>query len=134
MSEIASSQPHTKKISRLVVALGIIWLAMFAIAVTGFPNLMDNERRVGAYVQDAVQNGNWIGRRDATGDIVSKPPLLIWIASLVTLPIGHLTRFALYLPSALGTVGTVWLVLLVGRARFGLIAGFLGASIYLLSP
>jgi hypothetical protein len=107
---------------------------MFAIAVTGFPNLMDNERRVGAYVQDAVQNGNWICPRDATGDLVSKPPLLIWIASLATLPIGRLTRFALYLPSALGALGTAWVILFVGRARFGTITGFLGASIYLLSP
>ena len=134
MSEIpgnTSVEPHLRN---LFAAIGLIWLCMFVIALTGYPNLVDNERRVGGYVLDAVQNGHWLIQRDATNAVASKPPMLTWIAGLVTLAIGRLTRFAIYLPSALGTLGVAWTVLYVGRKHFGWLAGFLAALTYLLSP
>jgi hypothetical protein len=106
---------------------------MFSIAVSGYPNLLDNERRVGAYVLDAVQNGHWMIQRDSTGQVASKPPLLTWIAALVTLGFGELTRFAIYLPSALAATGVALLILGAGKRYFGWQAGFLGAVMYLLS-
>jgi len=114
----------------LVSALGA---AMFAIALSGYPNLMDNERRVGNYVLDAVQNGHWIVQHDVTGAVASKPPLLMWIAGLATLAFGEINRFALYLPSALATVGVALLLLAAGKRQFGWPSGLLGAVIYLLS-
>jgi hypothetical protein len=105
---------------------------MFAITLSGFPNLLDNERRVGAYVLDAVQNGHWMIQRDSIGEVASKPPLLTWIAALVTLAFGELTRFAVYLPSALAATGVALLILGAGKRYFGWQAGFLGALMYLL--
>ncbi len=112
-----------------VIAVGI-----FAIALSGFPNLMDNERRIGAYVLDAVQHGNWLMQRDVTGAVASKPPLLTWIAALATLACGELNRFTVYLPSALATLGVALLLLGSGKRHFDWMAGFLSAVIYLLSP
>ena len=107
---------------------------MFTIAVSGPPNLLDNERRIGAYVLDAVQHGNWLMQRDVTGEVASKPPLLTWIAALATLACGEINRFAIYLPSALATMVVALLLLSSGKRHFGWTAGFLGAMIYLLSP
>lgn len=106
---------------------------MFAIAVSGYPDLLDNERRVGGYVLDAVQNGDWIIQTEVTGAVASKPPLLTWMASLVTLAFGEINRFALYLPSALATLGVAMLLLAAGTRQFGWRPGLLSAVMYLLS-
>src|ERR1044071_1418316 len=88
----------------------VVGALIFLIALTGYPSLMDNERRVGAYVLDAVQNGNWVIQKDVTGDIASKPPLLTWIAAVATVCTGSLNRFAIYLPSALAVIGIALLL------------------------
>ncbi len=113
--------------------LGLLWAAIFALAVSGYPNLVDNERRVGGYIMDVVQNGHWAIQRDVTGDIASKPPMLTWIASLSALSFGRINRFSIYLPSALATLGVTWLLFAVGRKHFGWRAGFISALAYLLS-
>jgi 4-amino-4-deoxy-L-arabinose transferase-like glycosyltransferase len=119
---------------QLFAGISVIWILIFYIAFTGYPNLIDNEQRVGAYILDAVHNGHWIMQRDSTGDIASKPPMLTWLASLATLAAGRLTRFTIYLPNALATLGIAWTILAAGRAMFGWLAGFLAAFAYLLSP
>lgn len=124
-----STPPPAWGLYLFVAALGI---ALFAIALTGYPDLMDNERRVGGYVLDAVQNGHWIIQRDVTGAVASKPPLLTWIASLATLACGEINRFAIYLPSALATIGVALVLLAAGQRQFDWRAGFLSAVMYLL--
>jgi len=116
----------------LYLFIAIVGGSIFTIALTGYPILMDNERRVGSYVLDAVQNGHWWIQRDVTGDVASKPPLLTWIAALVTLGFGEINRFAIYLPSALAAVGVALVLLAAGKRYFGWQAGFLGALMYLL--
>jgi 4-amino-4-deoxy-L-arabinose transferase-like glycosyltransferase len=113
--------------------VAIVGVCTFIIALTGYPNLMDNERRVGGYVLDAVQNGNWLIQRDTMGEVASKPPLLTWIAALVTLGFGEINRFALYLPSGLAAIGVAFALLAVGKRYFGWQTGLLGALMYLLS-
>ena len=113
--------------------LGVLWAAIFALAVSGYPNLLDNERRVGGYVMDVIQNGHWIIQHDVTGDIASKPPLLTWIAAASALCTGGVNRFSIYLPSALGTLGVAWLLFAIGRKHFTWGTGFIAALTYLLS-
>src|SRR5437867_407971 len=114
--------------------LGATAIVLFAIALAGQPNLLDNERRVGAYVLDAVHNGRWLCQRDATGEIASKPPAITWIAAAATLCFDQINRFCVYLPSASATFAVALLLLATGRQRFGWRAGFLAALAYLLSP
>ena len=125
-----AQEPTAWILQAFVALLGI---AMFLIAVSGFPNLLDNERRVGGYVLDAVQNGHWMIQRDTAGVVASKPPLLTWIAALVTLGFGELNLFAIYFPSALATVGVALVLLGAGKRYFGWQAGFLAALMYLVS-
>ncbi len=126
--------PYGPKPWRLQLFVAALAVAMFAIVLTGLPNLMDNERRIGAYVLDTVQHGHWLMQRDVTGAVASKPPLLTWIASLSTLAFGEINRFSIYLPSALATIGVALMLLGSGKKHFGWMAGFLAAVIYLLSP
>ena len=122
------------KASRLFALVGGTAVLLFVIALTGLPNLMDNERRICAYVLDAVYNGHWMAQRDSMGEVMSKPPMVTWIAALVTLVFDRPTRFAIYLPSALATGLVALLLLKIGRERFGWTAGLFGALAYLLSP
>lgn len=63
-----------------------------------------------------------------------KPPLYFWLAALAGAPFGRVTEFAARLPSALASVGSVALVVLLGRRLFGptrvplLAAGLLATS------
>ncbi len=127
----ASPAPASWRLYGPVAVLGV---AIFAIALSGYPNLMDNERRIGAYVLDAVQHGHWIMQYDVTGAVASKPPLLTWIASLSTAAFGEINRFSIYLPSALATLGVALLLVGAGKKHFGWRAGFLAGLIYLLCP
>ena len=115
-------------------ALGLIALALFAMRLSGPPNLMDNDQeRPAAYVRDVTQNGNWLCQRDATGDITSKPPLYTWLAALAAITFGRLNLFTLYLPAALSTLVLAWLIYGIGRAYFGSLAALLAGLVYLLS-
>jgi Dolichyl-phosphate-mannose-protein mannosyltransferase len=115
-----------------LAAIGAVAVALFAIRLTGLPNLMENEYRLGAYVLDVLQHGNWLCPRDSIGN-TDKPPMLAWLAALASLPVGRVTRLTLYLPSALATLGIAWLVAAAGSARFSIRAGCLGGLAYLLS-
>jgi len=114
------------------VLLGALTAGLFAIRMTGPPNWLDNEYRLGAAVLDVLRAGNWICPRDALGH-TDKPPLLTWFAALASLPAGRVTRVGLYLPSALATLGTACLVWAAGRRWFHTRAAVLAALALLLS-
>ena len=49
---------------------------------------MRDQWRVGSYIIDVVQNGNWLCPRDANGAITSKPPMHPWIAAIASHALG----------------------------------------------
>src|SRR5262245_49962010 len=115
-----------------LAVLGVVALALFVIRLTGLPNLLDNEYRLGASVMDVVRNGNWICPRDALGR-TDKPPMLTLLAALPTLALGRIDAFTLYLPTALATFVLACVIYTTGRRYFGRLAGFLAGWGYLLS-
>ena len=56
MQSDSKADPASREPSWLGLFLGATAIVLFAIALSGQPNLVDNERRVGAYVLDAVHN------------------------------------------------------------------------------
>src|SRR5690349_4070225 len=112
--------------------LAAIGATLFAIRLTGLPNLLDNEYRVGACVLDVLQHGNWLCPHDVLGN-TDKPPMLTWLVAIASWPLGRVSDVTLYLPTALATVAIAWLVEINGRRRFGWFAGTLGAVAYLCS-
>ncbi len=102
-------QPSNIPAPSTLVLLALLATALFAIRVTGPSDLMDNDQLKPAhYVHDAVLNGNWIVQRDVSGDIASKPPLQVWLAALVSIPLGRAHWFTLALPSLVGVCMTAY--------------------------
>ena len=110
----------------------LVAAALFAIRLAGPPNFLDNEYRLGAFVLNATQGGNWLAPHDLLG-YMYKPPMLTWLSALASLATRHVSRFTLYLPTALATLGTAWLVFSAAAESFGWEAGFFGGLCYLLS-
>ncbi len=108
--------------------------ALFLARVTSHPPLARHDERVGAYVLDAVQNGNWVVQKDYTGEIAAKPPFLTWCAAVPTLLAGRITPAAIYLPAAASLCATALVLLGAGGKRFGWRAGFCAAIAYVVSP
>lgn len=120
-----------KKAAALIVAAVLI---LFLVRQTGYPILSRHDERVGAYVLDVVQNGNWIIQKDSGGEIAAKPPLLTWCAASVTFVMGRITQFAIYLPSAVSLCATALVLLVAGGRLLGWRAGFFAACAYVISP
>src|SRR5262249_45232776 len=115
-----------------LVLLSFVGAAMFVIRLTGAPNLFDNEFRVGACVLDVLQHGNWLCPHDVLGN-TDKPPILTWLTALMSWPLGRVTPVTLYLPTALATLVTAWIVAVAGSRRFGGRSGLFGGLAFLLS-
>ena len=114
------------------LALVTITFAIFAIRLTGLPDLVDNEFRLGATVLNAIQGGNWILPHDSFGN-TDKPPMLTWLSALTSLLYGRVDRFTLYFPTAIATATIALLVFGVVRRFFGRQAGLFAGLAYLLS-
>jgi 4-amino-4-deoxy-L-arabinose transferase-like glycosyltransferase len=114
--------------------LALVAISIFAIRLS-LPSVLDDRGFYlhGAWVLDAVQNGNWICPRNHLGDLTSKPPLYIWLAGLATLAFARISLFTMLLPGAIATVGAAAAIWVFGRESFGNRAGLLGALAYLLS-
>ena len=115
-----------------LVLLSCIGVVLFAIRLTGAPNLLDNEFRVGACVLDVLQHGNWLCPHDVLGN-TDKPPMLSWLTALASWPLGRVTPFTLYLPTAVATLLTGWIIAIAGGRCFGRRAGVFGGLAFLLS-
>src|SRR5574342_560646 len=129
---MTGSRPGEDQLAWLLLALVAIALSAVALALPA--TLNDRGFHLhGAWVLDAIQNGNWISPRNHLGSVVSKPPLYIWLAGLSALPFGRISLFAMLVPSAIATLATAATIRGFGGTAFGARAGLLGALTYLLS-
>jgi 4-amino-4-deoxy-L-arabinose transferase-like glycosyltransferase len=112
----------------------LLALALFAILFTAPPDVgQNNERRMVAYVSDAIENGNWMCQHDETGGIASKPPMFCWLSASATVLIGQINRFTLYWPTAAATLLSGIVLFFAGKKYVSARAGFLAGWSYLLS-
>lgn len=115
--------------------LALLTLTLFALRVTGPPNLIDNDQeRPASYVLDVLRHGHWLCQRDWLGDIMSKPPLFTWLAAAAAWPAGRLTYATLYFPCLVAALALAWLLLGAGAPTFGWRAGLLAGVMILASP
>lgn len=128
---VSHREPAFWHLSLFIIIAG---LCLFVIELTGFPDLSDNERRIGSYALDMVQNGRWFAPRDLTGEVITKPPAFAWLVALGMIGTKELSLFALYWPTAAATVLTSLILLSWGRTYFGWQAGIIAAFSYLFSP
>jgi 4-amino-4-deoxy-L-arabinose transferase-like glycosyltransferase len=135
---MSPTSPHTvsRPFPDLIagVLLALVAIALFALRLS-LPSILDDRGFYlhGDWVLDAVQNGHWIVQRNHVGDVVSKPPLYIWLAGLATLSVGRISLLTMMLPGAVATVAIAAMIWRFGGELFGKRAGLLGAFAYLVS-
>ena len=117
----------------IVSGIIVFSAALFAISLTGLPQFSDNEGRLSAYILDVLQNGRWFCPTDASGDVISKPPMLAWLGVVGAALTGGVNAFALYWPTAAATMATATLLFVYGRKFFDWRVGLLSAVAYVCS-
>lgn len=112
----------------------LVCCALFASRLLGPETIMDDDQqRPTAYVMDVLHNGNWLAQHDQSGDVMSKPPFSTWVTAAIAAPFDRLSYFLLFLPCALATLATTWLIVGYGNRHFGRGPALFGATAYLLS-
>jgi 4-amino-4-deoxy-L-arabinose transferase-like glycosyltransferase len=89
----------------------------------------------GEGAREMLIDGQWLVTH-VNGVVNShKPPLFFWLIALFSLPLGHVTEFTARLPSVLAGLGTLVLIMRLGRRWFGpktaALAGLLLATSYM---
>ena len=89
----------------------------------------------GEGAREMVADGQWLVTH-VNGVVNShKPPLFFWLIAIFSLPLGAVTEFTARLPSVLAALGTLALVMRLGRRWYGgktaAIAGVLLATTYM---
>lgn len=104
----------------LLAALAVAALLIFFWGLGNIPLLSFNEARRGVPVQEMLTSGNWLVPT-LNGELyISKPPLLYWLAALPALISGHMSEWAIRLPSALAASALTLLTFVILRRRLGL--------------
>jgi 4-amino-4-deoxy-L-arabinose transferase-like glycosyltransferase len=115
-------------------AIAVLAATMYMLRLAGPSDLaVGAQDRTAGYVLDVLQNRRWLAPFDATGGVMTKPPLHVWFSAGIGHALGQFNRFSLTLPSAIMTLLTAWLVWRLTARYLGEPAGFFAAVAYLLS-
>ena len=92
----------------------------------------------GEGAREMVADGQWLVTH-VNGIVNShKPPLFFWLIALFSLPLGAVTEFTARLPSVLAGLGTLVLIMRLGRRWFGpktaALAGMLLVGVIIARP
>jgi 4-amino-4-deoxy-L-arabinose transferase-like glycosyltransferase len=69
--------------------------------------------------REMVKDGQWAVPHVNGVVTTDKPPLFFWLIALFSLPVGTVTPFTARLPSVLAALGTLYLVMRLGRRFYG---------------
>ncbi|HTW89451.1 MAG TPA: phospholipid carrier-dependent glycosyltransferase [Candidatus Binataceae bacterium] len=108
--------------------------ALLYLPGLGRPALLEpDEGRYAEIAREMVVSGDYVTPRDDWVRYFEKPPLVYWL-SAASIEVFGPTEFAVRLPAAISSIGTVALTEMLGEAMFGAMAGMLGAMALALSP
>ncbi len=105
------------------ILLPLVLAAVVYLASTASRAVIDYDE--GYYAQAAqqmVKGGDWVTPYAGGVRFLEKPPLMYWLTAGSFLVFG-INEFALHLPTALGVLALVWLVVLIARRASGEKAG-----------
>ncbi len=112
------SQPGSGR-SKLALLLPLVLAAIIYLASAGGRAVIDYDE--GHYSEVALQmaeRGDWVTPYDNGVRFLEKPPLMYWLTA-ASLRILGVNEFALRLPTALGVMALVWVVMLIARRASG---------------
>jgi len=114
-TEARLRHPGVSRGQRLVLALAAL---LFLWNLGGHDLWAPDEPYFGEGAREMVVDGQWWVPHVNGVVTTDKPPLFFWLIALGSLPFGRVTPWTARLPSALAALGTVLLVMRLGR-RFG---------------
>jgi 4-amino-4-deoxy-L-arabinose transferase-like glycosyltransferase len=113
----------------------IVAAVLFITNIWGYDLWAPDEPFFGEGAREMVVDGQWVVTHVNGKVNTHKPPLFFWLIALLSLPLGRVTSLTARLPSALASLGTVAMVLRLGRRRSSektaVLAGFVLATSYL---
>ncbi len=111
---------------RWVVALAVV---LFGWNLWGYDLWAPDEPFFGEGAREMVADGEWLVPH-INGEVnTHKPPLFFWLIALFSLPFGSVSAFTARLPSALAALGSLLLVVRLGRRMGGGRVAALAAAI-----
>jgi 4-amino-4-deoxy-L-arabinose transferase-like glycosyltransferase len=109
--------------------------ALFLANIWGYDLWAPDEPFFGEGAREMVVDGQWVVTHVNGKVNTHKPPFFFWLIALLSLPFGKVTSLTARLPSALASLGTVAMVLRLGRRasseRTAVLAVFILATSYL---
>jgi 4-amino-4-deoxy-L-arabinose transferase-like glycosyltransferase len=111
--------------SKFMRWLPLLLAAVVYISTTSGRAVIDYDE--GHYSQVALQmveRGDWVTPYDNGVRFLEKPPLMYWLSAASFLAFG-INEFALRLPTALGVIALVWIVMRMARRAAGAQAAFI---------
>jgi 4-amino-4-deoxy-L-arabinose transferase-like glycosyltransferase len=113
----------------------LLALVLFGWNGWGYDLWAPDEPYFGEGAREMLADGRWLVPHVNGAITTDKPPLFFWLIALASLPFGGVSSFTARLPSILAGLGSVWLVMRLGRRlageRAGLLAGAVFATAYL---
>jgi 4-amino-4-deoxy-L-arabinose transferase-like glycosyltransferase len=120
------------KPARAVLVLAAV---LFIVNLWGYDLWAPDEPFFGEGAREMVVDGQWVVTHVNGKVNTHKPPFFFWLIALLSLPFGKVTSLTARLPSALASLGTVAMVLRMGRRssseRTAVLAAFALATSYL---
>ena len=120
------------KASRAVLVLAAV---LFICNIWGYDLWAPDEPFFGEGAREMVVDGQWLVTHVNGKVNTHKPPFFFWLIALLSLPLGRVTSLTARLPSALASLGTVAMILRLGRRRpserTAVLAAFILATSYL---
>ena len=117
------SQPRSAPV--LIIGVGLL---LFFVRL-GHPLYTKGEPREGVQVEDIVEGHGAILPRAPTVEMPFKPPMMRWLASLVSLAVGRVDEWTMRAPSAALAVGAMLLCYGYVRVLFDPPAGLIAALV-----
>lgn len=108
----------------LLAALGV---ALFVVNLGGYPFYTKGEPREAVTVLDIVEGGGVILPMRAGVELPSKPPMMHWLAALLSLIVGRVDEWTVRLPSALLAIAGALACYLYVRRLFDDLGALLAA-------
>ena len=122
---------------RIVTLVALIGLLMFFRACSP-SDLFDNDQpKTSSYMVDIVTNGHWVIQNEPDGRLMTKPPMVPWVSSMVIVATGTFDDWTFKSASVLAFIVTTVLVWRFGNQMGGGPAsgvGFLAAVCWVCNP
>ncbi len=120
------------KPARIVLTVAAV---LFICNIWGYDLWAPDEQFFGEGAREMIIDGQWLVTHVNGVVNTHKPPLFFWLIALLSLPFGKITSLTARLPSALASLGTVAMVLRLGRRmaseRTAVLAAFILATTYM---